>query len=94
MNEMVERVTQAVRAVRIPIMRGEDMIGVTQVPAHMAERIASAAIAAMREPTEAMVRKGAACDGEIIEMTGLEEDWMADVREQWRAMIDAALKSS
>jgi hypothetical protein len=76
MTKLAE-VAQAVRDVQIPIMRGEDMVGVQQIPRSMAEVIARAAIKALRQPNDAMIEAGV--------------DAAPNPRDIWDAMIDAAL---
>lgn len=87
MNEMVDRVARALAA--NPALGDYDEVPVDEVfsrprYAHlkqMYERQARAAIQAMRDPTEVMVRKG--------------EDAMpfgGPMRQGYRAMIDAALE--
>ena len=88
-DSMIERVARAIAAVHIAEVKGTDCEPV------VAERVESrwmsyreearAAIAAMREPTEAMVDAGYACDGTTT------YDATAFCETHWRAMIDAAL---
>ena len=68
-SEMVERVAKVLERM-------------TDSPPATYEELACAAIAAMREPTEAM------CDAGANDRPGRQQSY-ADV---WRAMIDAALK--
>jgi len=88
MNEMIERLVQAVRGVQIPIMRGEDAIGVQQIPREMAKAVALAAIRAAREPTEAMQIAGHNVRNDP--QTGLPTVCGTD--EIYTAMIDEALR--
>jgi len=73
MSEMVERVAEAIRAVN------SDTIGLTYT--ELTTAMARAAIAAMREPTQAMID---ACDLDIH-----TEGTIVGV---WDDMIDEALK--
>lgn len=74
MNEMVERIARAIEA--------ESNYVISQ---HHAKALARAAIAAMREPTDAML--DVAC-----EQTLEPEIYRIDAVEQWQGMIDEALK--
>jgi hypothetical protein len=90
MSEMIERVARA--------MMEQDALGATAdgPGIHRGgwrayEGMARAAIAAEREPTEAMVTGGEVA---MFEWRPKPESWTLDMtREAWRAMIDAALKS-
>ncbi|HLX18470.1 MAG TPA: hypothetical protein VKS24_25055 [Bradyrhizobium sp.] len=87
MNEMVERVAEAIYktdpvGVRpwqdAPISNRDDCLA-----------CARAAIAAMREPTEAMVEAG---EAEMYEHHEKPEDWtLENTKTAWMMMIDAAL---
>ena len=89
-NGMIERVALALRSVQIPIVRGDDMVGVQQIPAFMAERLARAAIEAMREPTpDILFAMSGAEDGEGRRHYERDTpDWDGI----WRAAIDEALE--
>lgn len=71
MSEMIERVAVAIRKVNA------ETIGLTYT--ELTREMARAAIAAMREPTDAMAF---AVDG----------DWGPQLEDNWRKMIDEALK--
>jgi len=81
MSEMVERVAKAMACLWLP----EEVARRKEV-ARQLEPIARAAIAAMREPTEAMVK--AARNPIVRPMPHITEI----VRAEWKAMIDAALE--
>jgi hypothetical protein len=76
MSEMVERVARAIAKRQGEIMLGADPATQTADP----RALARAAIAAMREPTEAM------------KAVTSENTWHAV--QDWQAMIDEALKSA
>lgn len=76
--EMVERVARAL--INASVL-GEDGIADWRRPSDYDLMLARAAIAAMREPTQVMV------DAPVIVA---DEDWSQ--RENWQAMIDAALQ--
>lgn len=80
MSEMVERVARAIQATRGP---RENWDRVTPATRDLWMADARAAIEAMREPTEAMTDAG---------WRRIEE--RDDAAENWRMMIDAALKGS
>lgn len=83
MSEMVERVAAAM------VDADFDVDSWRHVDENMKDRLramARAAIAAMREPTEAMVASGLAENGRGA---GTYEDYTLDA---WQAMIDEALK--
>jgi hypothetical protein len=77
MTEMVDRIMRAMNAYKDTLPKTSD-----DAPFIYSHRkgLARAAIAAMREPTEAMVKKG-----------GSEVDWLRGLTDAWKAMIDAAL---
>lgn len=77
MSEMVERVVLAL--VATPQFRE------TTLTPDLVFRMARAAIAAMREPTEAMAEAADAEDRK-------QGEYCADGSSHWRAMIDEALK--
>lgn len=74
MTEMIERVAKAIQSALSEGTPGRD-------PDRM-ERIARAAIEAMRDPTEAMIDKGY----DHVDYGG------TDIEAAWKDMIDAALK--
>jgi hypothetical protein len=91
MNEMVERVARAVHARRWQINRGwldpwDELSKETKVEM-LAD--ASAAIAAMREPTKAMIQAG--YDAPTVDEMNLGRWKLSQVRADYEAMIDAAL---
>jgi hypothetical protein len=77
MAEMVDRVARAIAEKHGLVWTGQAVF----------DDLARVTIAAMREPTEAMVAAGEASSG--IETFDPIEDF--DPREPWRAMIGAAL---
>jgi len=78
MNEMVERVAQAIR--------GGNVAWEWQDFEDEARRV----IAAMREPTEAMLEAG--YNAPVKDVRNLGEWKLERLRGDWNAMIDAALK--
>ena len=78
---MVERVTDAICRVQIPIMQGNDAVGVQQLPRRFAVYVARAAIEAMMTPTPAMVDAAWAVSEEAFDDT-----------EVYQAMLTAALQ--
>ncbi len=76
MSEMIERVALALE----PKCRA---FGKGDMPMQVAREFARAAIEALREPTDAMVKAGYRDDSE-----GAND---CDTADQWRRMIDAAL---
>ncbi len=84
MNEMVGRVVQAMAdnlKARDNVRARQELTGVT-IDVDL-EALARAAIAAMREPSKAMLSTGWQHTAHPC--------WEADVADTWRAMIDAAL---
>ena len=81
MSEMLERVTEAIWDASHDSFGGVEVI----VPRIAAARLARVAIAAMREPTEAMV------DASREEGVHYNDDARGYVANEWRAMIDAAI---
>ena len=75
-KDMIERVADAIATV------GLDSDG-----DNLAERQARAAIAAMREPTEAMI----ACKDDVMMFLEISPSWLGSV---WQAMIDVALNDA
>ena len=73
---MIERVADAIATV------GLDSDG-----DNLAERQARAAIAAMREPTEAMIT----CKDDVMMFLEISPSWLGSV---WQAMIDVALNDA
>lgn len=96
MSEMLERVARRLCGPRADEMvipqrvmsigpKGFPFAGPDPVPAwHMFRSDAYAAIAAMREPSDAMAEAG-------LQHTG-DPCWQDNVKGAWRAMIDEALK--
>ena len=76
MSEMIERVARAIFKEMLPAIR------MTEQDAAYYSTVAHAAIEAMREPTEAMIKEGAYGSG---------EDSAGVACGAWKAMIDAAL---
>lgn len=83
MSEMVERVAKAIYVSEIGSDAGWDDTRVVKAR-HLWLAKARAAIGAMREPTELMVKSGYREDSE-----GANDE---DTADQWRRMIDEALK--
>jgi len=80
MSEVIERV---VRAIETEMQRVHDSSG--GILCASPEQLARAAIAALREPTEAMLEAG-------LEAHYDPDDWrIRELGTTWRAMIDAAL---
>jgi len=75
-QSMIERVARAMARANYPAASDNDIDEMWE--GWVME--ARAAIAAMREPTPAMVKDGEACDGTI------------SAKEIWQTMIDAALQ--
>lgn len=73
-GEMIRRVADAIQA------KCKER-GFNECPAPLIHHVSAAAIAAMREPTEAMADAGA-----------IETDSEEDAIECWNAMIDEALR--
>jgi hypothetical protein len=91
MSEMVERVALAIREELVRQYRDDERHKCPAGPAYYEEAIsptliANVAIAAMREPTEAMVKAGNTAIRHRIEL-GLH----TESDSAWRAMIDATL---
>ena len=91
MGEMVERVAEAIWEARVadssPISGCPSPTAWASLPSIIKDVLTSqarAAIAAMREPTEAMVQIGYAASNAHDHMPD-------DIRSAWSAMIDAAL---
>ena len=90
MSEMVERVARAIQATRGPLQNWDR---VPQEVRALWLADARAAIAALRGPTEAMIRAALAAnawqaDGSARGMDNIRKKY----RERWNAMLDAALK--
>ena len=82
MSEMIERVARA-------LSKARSIVGAPQDPSPVDRYLARAAIAAMREPTEGMVKGGrntADCDVNVF------ASYYSDTIAFWRRMIDAALR--
>lgn len=75
MSEMIQRLVVAMKASKFDH---------SDFPDDVLEKIARENIAAMREPTEAMIEKGILDSWSIIEAPLLKD--------AWRSMIDEALK--
>ncbi len=86
-SEMVELVKGAIGNAADAWAAGEGCDEVGVLDAEYCERLARAAIAAMREPTEAML--DALDDPDAAERLLQRASWREDI---WRAMIDGALK--
>jgi hypothetical protein len=98
MNELVERVARAIHGVDRSIMAAGGAGGTLtewETESESARRLyrlhAKAAIAAMREPTEAMVRAGLRSDAANC-LSSHGPSARAGRLDVWRAMIDVALK--
>lgn len=83
MSEMVERVARAIS----PKTWDDPVCG------GLAKEAARAAIEAMREPTEAMMKAGEACDEMWDEFTATPKH-AASCEVHWQAMITAALSDT
>lgn len=101
MSEMIERVARAICKARgdDPDARGPAVWQSGFYPDHLFARwrsyegLARAAIAEMREPTEAMVAAGGR-EVQIDYENGREADRVTDATNCWQAMIDAALNDN
>jgi hypothetical protein len=104
MNEMIERVAKALLARReesLSFSLGTTIQTWNEVPQWHADLLADAraAIAAMREPTEAMSDAPASILCKIADAAAFDKAYLADfdccedaADTIWQAMIDAALK--
>ena len=90
MSEMIERVAKALSDSERNYLAWEDE---SEVYKKLHREAARVAIAAMREPTEAML----AASVEHIEVAGDREAWKGErenvAKDVWRSMIDAAAGS-
>jgi hypothetical protein len=90
MSELVVRVARAMRALVLPAGThlDQDWKSIGDGARRMYCRDAKTAIEAMREPTQAMLRKADAV------FDDRSYDRSDELREAWQAMIDAALTPS
>lgn len=87
MSEMIERVAKAIWEKHRAMLLGEEWEELDRFTTERYRGYASAAIAAMREPTEAMEIAG---HGTAIDVDGTTH--MVSAKACWQAMVDEALK--
>lgn len=87
-SEMVERVAKALR--RADAENGSEVTGSSQGHGNYYHYLAVATIAAMREPTDAMLSAGDSMMPQIAKGQDITTGYDA-LQEAWPAMIDAAL---
>ena len=86
MSEMIEKVARAIAAEDIHLaaaFSGVGSVNAQHYERKIAFQMARAAIEAMREPTEAMIDKGAVAEG--------DGNLAVEAQNIWQAMIDGAL---